>query len=458
MAKRILGRITVALLSASFVVPMFNCFDVGAADTVSLQCREQAFTAIDLHPEFIETDGVIEATEALSPVFLQIGDQQVSDNIRTDKSQLIIEENTYTIDVSTEAEPIDVSLFTYDGSDVFVKVDNVNLREEPNTEAEIIDSFERGSCFVRISYGSDWSFVRSEEGTEGYILSSLITSDEEDPDALVEEPEEQTEETAGTVNETSETTETTVPSETTVEMTEETTAATVTETSVETTESTETAAPETTAAPQSYDETDCFKLVYATCVINLRTGPGVEYDMVRVLQTGEAIDVVAITSNGWYRTALGNYVKADLTSEQAPATPTPVPAAETSSESGEAAPSSGYSDFASYCMQYVGVQYSYGGSSPSGFDCSGYVSYVFANYYGISLPHDAASIATLGSPVSTDSMQCGDVLCHDYNSDGIIDHVSIYIGGGTYIHASNSRNGVITTTYAGSVVTVRRFI
>jgi cell wall-associated NlpC family hydrolase len=50
-------------------------------------------------------------------------------------------------------------------------------------------------------------------------------------------------------------------------------------------------------------------------------------------------------------------------------------------------------------------------------------------------------------------------LCHDYNNDGYIDHVSLYIGNGTCIHASNSRMGVITSAWPmGSVVTIRRFV
>ena len=57
--------------------------------------------------------------------------------------------------------------------------------------------------------------------------------------------------------------------------------------------------------------------------MNLRTGPGTEYSMVRVLSAGDEIDVVAETSNGWYRTVKGNYVKASLCTSEKPAEPEP---------------------------------------------------------------------------------------------------------------------------------------
>ena len=96
--------------------------------------------------------------------------------------------------------------------------------------------------------------------------------------------------------------------------------------------------------------------------------------------------------------------------------------------------------------------------SPDTFDCSGFVLYVYANYYGICLPHNAAEIAEMGTAVSAENVQSGDVLCHDYNGDGYIEHVSIYIGNSTCIHASNTRSGVVTAEWPmGSVVTIRRF-
>ena len=189
--------------------------------------------------------------------------------------------------------------------------------------------------------------------------------------------------------------------------------------------------------------------------MNVRSGPGTDYSLITGLNPGDSIEVTATTDNGWYRTSDGYYVKADLCLDQAPE----APAADTGSSALASIDTSGFSDFGSYCMQFIGTPYVYSGASPSGFDCSGYVSYIYANYYGISLPHNAAEISELGSAVSADNVSVGDVLCHDYNSDGYIDHVSLYIGNGTCIHASNSRMGVITSAWPmGSVVTIRRFV
>lgn len=65
-----------------------------------------------------------------------------------------------------------------------------------------------------------------------------------------------------------------------------------------------------------------YDVVYATTVLNVRKGPGKEYDMVKQLNEGDAIDVVAKTENGWYKTINGNYVLASLTTTEKPATTT----------------------------------------------------------------------------------------------------------------------------------------
>ena len=72
-------------------------------------------------------------------------------------------------------------------------------------------------------------------------------------------------------------------------------------------------------------ETELVGTYYAIGEINVRTGPGTDYPMTKTLVAGDAISVVAQTSTGWYRTAKGTYVKADLCTSTPPATPTPKP-------------------------------------------------------------------------------------------------------------------------------------
>ena len=89
-----------------------------------------------------------------------------------------------------------------------------------------------------------------------------------------------------------------------------------------------------------------------------------------------------------------------------------------------------HGDVTSYARQYLGTPYVWGGTSPSGFDCSGFVQYVYRNAAGISLPRDTYGQIGAGSRVSQDQLQPGDLVFPDAG------HVGIYIGGGQMIHAS----------------------
>ena len=89
--------------------------------------------------------------------------------------------------------------------------------------------------------------------------------------------------------------------------------------------------------------------------------------------------------------------------------------------------------------KYLGYKYVYGGSSPStGFDCSGFTSYVFKQH-GISLSRTAAGQYSNGVAVSRANLQPGDLVMFGKSS---ITHVAIYIGGGQIIHASTPSTGV----------------
>ncbi|MEC5152426.1 C40 family peptidase [Cryobacterium sp. GrIS_2_6] len=78
-------------------------------------------------------------------------------------------------------------------------------------------------------------------------------------------------------------------------------------------------------------------------------------------------------------------------------------------------------------LQYQGVPYVYGGSTPAGFDCSGFVMYVYAQF-GISLPHSAAGQGATGTRISLADAQPGDLVIMD-------GHDGIYAGNGNILHA-----------------------
>ena len=116
------------------------------------------------------------------------------------------------------------------------------------------------------------------------------------------------------------------------------------------------------------------------------------------------------------------------------------------------------SQVVSIAMQYLGVPYVWGGSSPSqGFDCSGFVAYVYAQI-GIYLPHHAASQYNYGTPVSRDDLAAGDLVF--FNGLG---HMGMYIGGGQFIHAPHTGDVVKISSlydswYAATWVGARRVL
>lgn len=112
------------------------------------------------------------------------------------------------------------------------------------------------------------------------------------------------------------------------------------------------------------------------------------------------------------------------TSASSSASASQAPASNNSSVSG--------GSIASNAAKYIGVPYVYGGTSPSGFDCSGLIYYA-AKEAGISLPRTSQAQSTLGSYVSVSDLKAGDLVF--WGGVGSAYHVGIYIGGGQYLHA-----------------------
>ena len=113
-------------------------------------------------------------------------------------------------------------------------------------------------------------------------------------------------------------------------------------------------------------------------------------------------------------------------------------------DAAEAASSGSASEVVDLAMQYLGYPYCYGGSSPSGFDCSGFVRYVYSQFC-CSLNRTASAQMSNGTSVSMSELQPGDLVFFLKSGSGAsrASHVGIYIGGGQFIHASTSSTGVI---------------
>lgn len=91
---------------------------------------------------------------------------------------------------------------------------------------------------------------------------------------------------------------------------------------------------------------------------------------------------------------------------------------------------------------YEGTPYRYGGSSPYGWDCSGFVQWIMGNVFGISLPRTASEQSWCGTGINVNdksAWQPGDLLF--YVRNGSVGHVAIYLGNGMIIHALNTRKG-----------------
>lgn len=168
--------------------------------------------------------------------------------------------------------------------------------------------------------------------------------------------------------------------------------------------------------------------------VRMRSGPGTSYSILGTYNNGTPLTITG-TSGEWTAVTL-NGVKGYVNSTYV-----------TTSNPGNAggnttANSTGGQLIVDTAMKYLGYPYVYGGMSPSGFDCSGFVNYVY-KLCGYSMSRVASSIYyNNGTHVDKANLQPGDLVFFS-NSSSSIGHVGIYISGSQFIHASSSSVGVI---------------
>jgi len=177
-----------------------------------------------------------------------------------------------------------------------------------------------------------------------------------------------------------------------------------------------------------------------TAELNVRKGPGVQYEAITQITTNERYDVVDIHDE-WVEIALGSGETAFVFSEYV----------EIGYSLGEAVkfePISAATQFrinvVNYALQFLGNPYVWGGTNLwTGADCSGYVQSIMATF-DIWLPRVSWQQAGAGVPVSLEQLQPGDLVF--YGTGGVVNHVAMYIGNGQIVHAISETRGIGITS------------
>ncbi|MFZ5965952.1 MAG: SH3 domain-containing protein [Bacillota bacterium] len=172
--------------------------------------------------------------------------------------------------------------------------------------------------------------------------------------------------------------------------------------------------------------------------VNLRQSPSIDAQVLAKLRIDSIVSVKGY-QDGWMNIITQDNVEGWISKDYIDIVLDTEASA--SSVSRSANRSAGFAKITDFAQQYLGVPYKWGASSPSGFDCSGFTSYVFKNF-GISLARRSSDQAKQGEKVSKSELKPGDLVFFDTSgaNNGNITHVGIYIGDGKFIHASSGKN------------------
>jgi len=166
--------------------------------------------------------------------------------------------------------------------------------------------------------------------------------------------------------------------------------------------------------------------------VRLREGASAEASMLGVYYEGDRLTLRGVSGN-WLKVEADDgkvgYVRSDFVRFGA--------VSQEASAQGE--------QIVETAKEYLGTPYVWAGMSPSGFDCSGFVNYVY-NQHDYSLNRTAQSIySNNGEHVSKEELQAGDIICFGYSGSNIT-HVGIYIGDGQFIHSSSGSSMSVVIT------------
>ena len=228
------------------------------------------------------------------------------------------------------------------------------------------------------------------------------------------------------------------------------------EVSVETTKPTEQQPEETTETqPETQPETQQPEqttqptvnkagYISSNASAHFRSGPSTSSQSLGKLPKNTKITITG-EENGWYKVSYNGkegYISKSLVTEGEPPATTSSRSQEEPRSATTTTAQASSNNVVQVAESYAGSRYVSGGSSPSGFDCSGFTQYVYGKC-GVTLSRTSYTQATQGTAVSKSELQPGDLLLFHYYGSSSIGHVGIYVGNGKFIHAANSNRGVV---------------
>lgn len=159
-------------------------------------------------------------------------------------------------------------------------------------------------------------------------------------------------------------------------------------------------------------------------ILNIRSGPTTETEILGKLSFGTSVEILS-EADDWYEISFdsstayicGEYVRI-------------IDGTITEAQSNDG------TSIVEFAKTFIGTPYAYGGNTPAGFDCSGFVQYVMSDF-GITLPRSSTEQYSIGVRVDKSQLMPGDLVYFKYSSgSGRLNHVGIYVGSGNFIHST----------------------
>ncbi len=319
-------------------------------------------------------------------------------------------------------EQLDPMYFTPDGENgttYYIQAKDSILKETPDMNSITLQPLYITQAVTRISYGDTWSYVRTEDGTEGFVLTDNLSYQ------MVFEPIDRI----------------------------------------------------------VWVDTGSLTLRKDPSVDGEFLGSLTDETKLRCTAVSAKWYEVTVASGPLQGTSGYVYISYTTTQAPPTPTPTPTPTTRPANNgNGGGGGGGGSSSSSSSSIDYskvvdpstiitgsnpesvaklaeamIGVPYVWGAASASAVDCSGLVCYCYSEVADISLPHYSVSLCSVGVGVSRDEVQPGDIICWDNNGNGVCGHVGIYVGGGQCVEARGKQWGVVYCSIDRSpIITIRR--